>query len=462
MESQGKSALLPTHRVDVVEPGRSSRRGWVRCEIGENLRFEIEKLASYCLANWDTRVYDAFVVAAAVQFCDHTKTRHSAVWGRDFTLRVPVHDPDYWNSSIVSDALHHALSFLTGDRWQISFLSRKTPAMSPIQPRFDMPDGSRVIMPFSDGLDSLAVAGLMRLQYGHSLIQVQLGSKAFSERRNTHKKVPFALVPYRVSYGTNRPVESSARSRGFRFTLLSGIAAYLSGAEQVIVSESGQGALGPVLVPVGQAYEDYRNHPLFTDRMSIFLQALFNHKVVYSYPRLWHTKGETLKAFIEKCVDSDNWAQTRSCWQGQRQVSVGGKMRQCGICAACMLRRMSVHSIGESEAKENYVWEKLNVSQFKVGAATDFQNWRGELAQYHYAIAGTLHLDHLAGLLESDSNQIVLDRNAFLLSRSLSETEHAIQNKLNKMLKKHREEWRSFVKYLGPQSFVSRWAEGAE
>ena len=38
--------------------------------------------------------------------------------------------------------------------------------------------------------------------------------------------------------------------------------------------ESGQGALGPALAPVGQAYADYRNHPLFTGRMEKFLFAL--------------------------------------------------------------------------------------------------------------------------------------------------------------------------------------------
>ncbi len=49
---------------------------------------------------------------------------------------------------------------------------------------------------------------------------------------------------------------------------------YLAGASRVIVPESGQGALGPALVPVGQAYVDYRSHPLFTERMERFLAAL--------------------------------------------------------------------------------------------------------------------------------------------------------------------------------------------
>ena len=115
------------------------------------------------------------------------------------------------------------------------------------------------------------------------------------------------------------------------------------------MTESGQGALGPTLVPVGQAYEDYRSHPLFTDRMEAFLAALFGHEVRYDFPRLWHTKAETIAEFLAYRPDSEDWIQTRSCWQGPRHVSVSGQLRQCGICAACMLRRMSIHAIGRTE-----------------------------------------------------------------------------------------------------------------
>jgi hypothetical protein len=93
-------------------------------------------------------------------------------------------------------------------------------------------------------------------------------------------RYPFTSVPYQVTPGVGESTESSARSRGFKFALISGLAAYLAKANQVIVSESGQGSLGPVLVTVGQAYEDYRTHPLFTERMEKFLGALLNHQVV--------------------------------------------------------------------------------------------------------------------------------------------------------------------------------------
>ena len=457
-QADASTATLLEHRVDVVESGTRARRYWRKCEIGENLKFDTEGLEAYCLANWDARVFDAFVLAAAVQFCDHTKARPSAKWGRDFRLRLPVHDPTHWRSAPVSEALHGTLELLTGDRWQIEFTERMKPAPSPRQGQFHMPDGSRIVVPFSDGLDSFVVSGQIEREDRHKLIRVRLGSRSLNGPRMGRLQVPFAVVPYRVRYGNRGSIETSARSRGFRFALLSGVAAYLSQARQVIMTESGQGALGPTLVPVGQAYEDYRSHPLFTDRMEAFLAALFGHEVRYDFPRLWHTKAETIAEFIAYCPDSEDWTQTRSCWQGPRHVSVSGRMRQCGICAACMLRRMSIHAIGRTENEETYVWEDLSAPRFEEGAAGAFKIPKPNGALYEYAIAGTLHLDHLSGLLRSSPNQVMLNRHIFQLSRSLDLPEEVTRQKLERLLTQHGNEWKNFVHSLGPQSFVAQWA----
>jgi len=456
----GNAAELPIHRVDVVEPGVPELEHHIRCQIGENLQFDTAGLATYCFANWDARVFDAFVLAAAIQFCDHTKARPSVRWGRKIILRVPIHDPVRWRSAAVSEALHRALDFLTGDRWHIEFVARKRPEDPPPQLNLSLPNSESIIIPFSDGLDSRAVAGLAERKHGHKLIRVRLGSRSLNGHPTKGERVPFASVPYRVRFGRRRSVESSARSRGFKFALLSGVAAYLSHARQVIMPESGQGALGPTLVPVGQAYEDYRNHPLFADRMEAFLSALFDHDVRYVYPRLWYTKAETLAAFTAECPDETNWALTRSCWQGQRHVSLFGRWRQCGICAACLLRRMSVHAMGGAEERATYIWEDLSAIRYEDGAAAGFKNTRPQGALYEYAIAGTLYLDHLATLQHSPANQVQLDRQVFQLSRSLGVSEQKTQRKLERLLAQHAREWKDFVGSLGPSSFVAQWASG--
>jgi hypothetical protein len=447
--------------VEVVDSAKRRRRGWIRCRIGEHLIFDPGRLGTYCLAHWDSRVYDAFVIAAAVQFCDHTKARPSTGWGRNIALRISVHDPELWESDAVSAALHDALNFLTGDKWTITFTARHSRAESLKQQHFNIPDDAPIVMPFSDGLDSHIVAALVKREHGANLIPVRLGSKSAGGTRRGDHKQPFAAVPYRVAYSGTRPRETSARSRGFRFALLSGIAAFLSGTKQIVVPESGQGALAPTLVPVGQAYEDYRNHPLFTDRIEVLLRALFEHTVHYTYPRLWHTKGETLADFRAAFPDDSAWMATRSCWQNQRHVSVDGKMRQCGTCAACMLRRVSIHAANCTEDPTTYVWNNLGAPTFEEGADPAFllKNPRGVM--YEYAVAGTLHLDHFAGLIESSTNRAIVDRHVCQLSRSLGLTEEIARTQLERLVRRHRDEWKAFLSSLGQRSFVAQWASRA-
>lgn len=446
---------LPYIRVDVHEPGVRPRGGWISCKIGEELKFTTEDLQAYFFAQWHPEVFDALLVAAAVEFCDKSQGRPTHYWAREFDLRIPVHDPHHWNRRNVSDALHDALCFLTGDRWRIEFIARKRAQPRPMQSSFVLPGKSCAVIPFSEGLDSRAVAGLMSNELGDQLIRVRLGTKAADAGSLPRYGQPFTTVPYSVQL-PYRSGDSTARSRGFKFATISGVSAYLANASQIIVPESGQGALGPVLVSVGQAYPDYRNHPLFTDRMEKYLEALLGYKPKFAFPRLWHTKGETLRAFIEQCKDGHTWEATRSCWQDARRISVDGTRRQCGICAACMLRRLSVHAARLSERKQTYVWESLGATSFEKGAAPEFKRITGKLR--HYAIAGTLHLDHLAALRSSESGRSTIGSAAFHLGRSRNLPEADARARLERMLSQHETEWRRFVNSLGNDSFVADWA----
>ncbi len=443
-------------RVDVVEAGSRARRGCRPCEIGSDLTFSTSHLESYCLAQWEPVIFDALVVAAAVEFCDRIQRRQTQHWGRNIELRIPVHDPERWSAPAVGGSLKDALDFLTGDCWLISFAARKAPAYVPHQFPFDLPSDARAVIPFSEGLDSRAVAGLMHHELGDGLIRVRLGTKEFLPAiEPSGKKQPFTSVPYRVKPKTGEFVESSARSRGFKFATTSGIAAYMVRAERVIVTESGQGSIGPVLVPVGQGYEDYRSYPLFTDRMETFLHALFGHRVRFDFPRLWSTKGETLAAFVKECTDGASWKTTWSCWQQNRHSSVAGHKRQCGICAACMLRRLSVHAAGLTEAPDTYVWENLAASTFEGGACPDFEHITK--AQREYAIAGALHLDHLATLQKSPMNKGTIDLAVAQLSRSRGVPQDTIRTSMNRLLNQHESEWMNFLDALGPTSFIANW-----
>jgi 7-cyano-7-deazaguanine synthase in queuosine biosynthesis len=442
----------PHIRVSVLERNQPAALGWVPCVIGENLDFSTARLESYCLASWKPIVFDALVVAAAVEFCDRVQKRPALGWGRRFELTIPVHDRPHWSSPPVIDALTDALEFLTGDCWVIEFTQRRIPVERYGQRHLPIPPGITTIIPFSDGIDSRAVSTLLERELGSCLCRVRLGPKAIP-RRPLGGQQPFTTVPYEIATG-NRSGETSARSRGFKFATVSAVAAHLVGAQEIVMPESGQGALGPALVPTGHGYEDYRNHPLFTDRMERYLKALFGEEIRFKFPRLWSTKGETLAAFA-KVTNERAHLDARSCWQQSRQVSLNEHRRQCGICAACMLRRQSVHAAGLSEPCEIYVWENLGASKFEAGAAKGFGKITRALREY--AIAGALHLDHLAELRDSALHKDALKRQAHQLARSQRLAPAEAETKLDRLLQRHHTEWRGFVRSLGPDSFVRNW-----
>jgi hypothetical protein len=455
---QENSQDLPVIQVDVVEPGMTARPGTLRCVIDEHLWFDTAMMESYFFAQWEPVLYDAFLLAAAVEFCDITKRRPAHGWGRDIHLRIPVHDPAQWQQKEVVRTLHDALDFLTGDRWQVTVNARQKPAPQPRQGLFSLGHDKSAVISFSDGLDSWIVAGLASRELGESLVRVRLGGKKYHSRGPSLRWEPFTSVPYNVCLGEKRRAESSARSRGFKFAMISGLAAYLAHAQRIIVPESGQGALGPSLVPVGQAHPDYRNHPSFASRIERFLKALLGYQVRYEFPCLWQTKGETLARFLNECEDGTMaWADTRSCWQPNWQISVNGKARQCGICAACMLRRLAVHAAGQVEAEDTYVWENLGADTFAGGASLNFARGKITRAMEEYAIAGTLHLDHLAGLLDSPANAPRVSLEAFQLGQCLGLPLSMVQQKLDRLLTQHKSEWESFMASLGPTSFVAKW-----
>lgn len=129
----------------------------------------------------------------------------------------------------------------------------------------------------------------------------------------------------------------------------------------------------------------------------------------------------------------------------------------CGVCAACMLRRMSVHAAGLTEPGERYVWMDLAAPAFTAGAAQSYRD-KGKITQAarEYAIAGALHLDHLADL--STTGAVAPELAATQLAGALGMTPADAQEKLGELLLQHRSEWEAFMRSLGPDSFVADWA----
>jgi hypothetical protein len=117
---------------------------------------------------------------------------------------------------------------------------------------------------------------------------------------------------------------------------------------------------------------------------------------------------------------------------------------------------MSMHRAGLDEPAATYVWSNLSAPTMREGAAEGFKLFTKALEEY--AVAGVLHLDHLAALAGSRLHARSKQRVARELAAAEGADERMIVDLLEDLLHRHRDEWRSFLEKLGPQSFITRLA----
>ncbi|MFN7883227.1 MAG: 7-cyano-7-deazaguanine synthase [bacterium] len=441
--------------LHVVEQGRKvSRRTQKHChtaEIDKDLVFEADALDTYNYEGWKPIHHDLLVLSASVEYADRRCGRRIGKWSRNLRITVPVSELETWRRKDVADRLHGALRHLTGDAWEISFVKWEGAAIVGARQRsLGFGTDRQFIIAYSDGLDSRCVAKLCGGIGAAVCVRVTKNKHALKKGDE-----PFDQIPFKVHVPSSR--ESSVRSRGFKFAAITAIAAHLTGLERIVVPESGQGALGPVLLPLHNVYADYRNHPTYFRKMEQFIKAVLGHAVRYEQPRLWATKGETVEAYRRSTNEPvDELFETRSCWQQRWNAKTGGRLRQCGLCAACLLRRMSMHAAGITEPADTYVIADLTVPEFSMALPKGKVRLSGTMVEY--GSVGARHLQQLADMAALPDER--LRRHAFEITQATGEPEAQTLGRLRTMLVAHAKEWRAFMAAQGEQSFLRSWTEG--
>jgi len=434
------------------EPSLRRRKDNIYATIGSEIKCDQEIFDSYSYEGWKNIHHDLLIVCASVEYADRRWARARRQWARHIHVTIPVLELSAWQDANVQQYLRDTLRHLTGDEWQFRFVQNEggasdKPRQRPLFPK----QQKEFAIAYSEGLDSLCVSGL----YNENDVAVCVRVSKHKQRRRKEEP-PFDRLPFDVS--VKQSAEDSVRSRGFKFASITAIAAHLSKVNQIIVPESGQGALGPVLLPLRNIYPDYRNHPTFFRRMERFIQALLGISVCYEQPRLWYTKGQTIAAFLAKPnVKVPQIINTRSCWQQRANVRVGGKLRQCGVCAACQLRRMSLHAADIEERPDAYTVTDLKAERF-ADALPKHNSFKATTTLYEYGYMGARHLQQLADF--ADEPDTVFRPYVFELADALGTSMGDIQTQLRNMLCRHSEEWEAFAAAQGEQSFLKLWTKG--
>lgn len=437
----------------IVEKGELPEGAYSKyAEIDQHIKFDSEVWDALADGGCQRIHYDLMLICAAVEFADR-KWHRLQDWSRFLRLTVPVIELETWQSIEVKNNLEHVLRYLTGDVWRFDFVKAKNAEPCEFkQMRLYFDETEKFAIAYSEGLDSRAVSALEGKKTDALCIRV-----ANKTNKPQHGDSFFTQIPFRVDK-ENRGRESSFRSRGFQFAAMTSIAAHIRNLERIVVPESGQGALGPAMLPLHGIYADYRNYPMFFRKMERFVEVALNHKVHFDQPRLWFTKGQTLNAFLElENKSKQDLIGTRSCWQKRHIVNVDNAVRQCGLCAACILRRFSMHAAGLEEPSGTYVIEDLTVSN-AYDAMSKVPDENDQKNMVEYGVVGVRHFKHLADMAKLKDEKLRLHASEIAEATGLES--EVVLTKLRTMLAAHAKEWEAFLAAQGEQSFLRNWTDG--
>src|SRR3546814_442554 len=420
--------LLGQKCLVVLEGGcarpRRAVAGAIYVEVGKKIKFDAAALDDFDVEGCQPVHYDLLLICAAVEFADRRWKRPRS-WGRKLHLIIPTIATGIWQNPDVVAKLCAALRHLTGDQWSFDFKAAGNKA--PIGERqipLGFANSKKFAVPYSEGLDSRAVSALSGTEDDALCVRVSNNRQKRRPGENFFNQVPFKVLGHTSN-------ESSFRSRGFQFGVVAAIAAHLFGISRIVVPESGQGALGPVLLPLYNIYRDYRNHPSFFRKMERFLSAALDHSVEFDQPRMWSTKGQTLRTFLTQTGRPQaDLTSTTSCWQKRAVVNFGGKRRQCGLCAACLLRRMSMHAAEINEASDTYVIADLRASSVAQALAVVADQSQRRI-MVEYGSVGTRHLAQLAALADRPDEELRAETSEIAEATNLP-YDSALKNKIGR------------------------------
>jgi 7-cyano-7-deazaguanine synthase in queuosine biosynthesis len=309
---------------------------------------------------------DLVRIAVAVYAADRSTYRSGggSDWNqRDIQLEVPVSDPSRW-AAVASD-LESVISFLTGDRWKLTFDGEEAPSENVAEKA--SPPPQRVVL-LSGGADSAAGALVSRAELASDGAHVLVShfsatslapiQRAVAETIEQLLPGPTRHVALRLSRnlkrldGTNYPTESTSRSRSLLFLAL-GLAIASIDQVPLWIPENGFASLNPPLGPERRGSVSTRTtHPAFLSGLADVLRVVGAHSMIEN-PFANSTKGEMFTRvadLVGPARASSFLSATYSCAHtGQRAFGIS-PTESCGVCFGCVVRRAAFAASGVLDA----------------------------------------------------------------------------------------------------------------
>src|ERR1035438_8363094 len=204
MTSSRADTQEPSVHIMATDHAVRARSSALSCIIGQDIVILPDVLGKYCVRELTARVDDLVVLAGVVAFADRAVQRKAAsAWSRALHLTLPVHDRAFWERPESVTALTQTLDALTGDKWSFAFRPRTK--QTPVNPQATLALSGQqcTVIPFSDGLDSLAVARLTQHDDPDTaLLLVTTGTHrcVAPDARVRRVTIPFTIPSKRVRF----------------------------------------------------------------------------------------------------------------------------------------------------------------------------------------------------------------------------------------------------------------------
>ena len=299
--------------------------------------------------------FDFLTIAMAVTAADTFSRREDSKnsWSRELDLEIALYSPDAW--SAVASKLEKALSYLTGDMWNLNFvpggLRPPTPKTSKkaLLKRKTL-KGLNCVCLFSGGLDSAVGAIDLINGDGKKPLLVSHAYKGDASKQNQVEKVLLEGGYSRLACNADPHLiscldgETDITMRGRSFNFLAMAVLGLSAIEtvnrdnltKIFIPENGYISLNPPLTRrrIG-SLSTRTTHPYFLSQIQEVLNIIgFDVSLINPYQM--KTKGEMLKECKDQQALKKALPSTVSCSNWHR------KGIQCGRCVPCIIRRAAV------------------------------------------------------------------------------------------------------------------------
>ena len=409
---------------------------------GKHFRLDAAQISQQLVTSLSPRMIDLLRVASVVYAVDRLvrrQRRGSTDWGRQLSCTVPVRDFQFWNSGDVRSLVEDSVQFVSGDSWQIKFSADLTSC--DCQSIFDgfPADENPITCLYSGGLDS--AAGLAaRLQQGIAapVIPVtvrhrtDLTATTTPQLKFLAEQLEAKLTPISVAMSMVSPQrlvdaeEASQRARSFLFVSVGGVVAWAAGSSSLELYESGLGAINAPLLAGMQGSQATRStHPYFLRLMGKLLTLAAERPLSVTLPFWQMTKSEVVQSLTYGKL-AELAVETISCVSYPLRHRV---RKSCGVCPACIFRRVALVAAGIEEPSHRYQCDLLDRRS----------SLNPEKLQYLKAFL--LQVDHLS---EVDEHRLPPLISRHLRLTRVLEEDQTVETYLP-LYRRYRHEWLSFI-----------------